>query len=48
MQANGDRFGKWTDAVKQAKEELGLKGFVKVKKGTDVYEKAQAIFKAAK
>mmetsp|Transcript_29713 Transcript_29713/g.47874 ORF Transcript_29713/g.47874 Transcript_29713/m.47874 type:complete len:514 (-) Transcript_29713:177-1718(-) len=48
MQANGNRFGKWTDAVKRAKEELGLKGFVKVKKGTDVYEKAQAIFKAAK
>eukprot|EP00929_Paragymnodinium_shiwhaense_P045541 TRINITY_DN2325_c0_g2_i6.p1 TRINITY_DN2325_c0_g2~~TRINITY_DN2325_c0_g2_i6.p1 ORF type:complete len:545 (+),score=161.88 TRINITY_DN2325_c0_g2_i6:214-1848(+) len=41
-------IGKWTAAVKRAREELGLTGFVKVKKGTPVYEKAQEYYKAAK
>lgn len=40
-----DGIGKWTSAVKRAREELGLEGFVAVKKGTAVYEKAQEYYK---
>lgn len=45
---DGVGIGKWTAAVKRAREELGLEGFVAVKKGTAVYEKAQQYYKAAK
>mmetsp|Transcript_123903 Transcript_123903/g.361859 ORF Transcript_123903/g.361859 Transcript_123903/m.361859 type:complete len:523 (+) Transcript_123903:98-1666(+) len=42
-----DGIGKWTAAVKRARDELGVEGFVKVKKGTPVYEKAQEFYKQA-
>merc|ERR1712204_125978 len=32
----------WTVAVQKAKKELGLKGFVAVKKGSALYKKAKA------
>merc|ERR1739844_61366 len=32
----------WTVAVQKAKKELGLKGFVAVKKGSALYNKAKA------
>merc|ERR1719345_71351 len=32
----------WTAAVQKAKKELGLKGFVAVKKGTPLYKAAKA------
>merc|ERR1711920_574018 len=42
-----DGIGKWTAAVSKAREELGVKGFAGVKKGTPLYEKAQEYYKAA-
>lgn len=42
---DGVGIGKWTQAVKRARDELGLKGFVAVKKGSAVYEKAQEYYK---
>lgn len=41
-------IGKWTTAVKQAREELNLTGFVAVKKGTPVYTRAQEIYAESK
>lgn len=46
--AAGVGIGKWTQAVKQAREELNLSGFVAVKKGSPVYERAQEIYKKMK
>jgi len=40
-------FSKWTQSVKRAREELGLTGFVPVKKGSPVYEKAKEIARRA-
>merc|ERR1712203_107933 len=34
----------WTKAVQKAKKELGLKGFVAVKKGSALYTKAKALY----
>mmetsp|Transcript_25836 Transcript_25836/g.41387 ORF Transcript_25836/g.41387 Transcript_25836/m.41387 type:complete len:140 (-) Transcript_25836:169-588(-) len=36
----------WTDAVQQARKELGVKGFVAIKKGTALYKAAKAIYTA--
>jgi len=41
----GIGIGKWTQAVKRARDELQLKGFVAVKKGSEVYELAQKYYK---
>jgi len=40
-------IGRWTAAVKRARDELGLEGFVKVKKGSPVYEQAMVYYKQA-
>lgn len=39
---------KWTEAVKKARTELGVTGFAAVKKGSDLYEKAQGYYKQMK
>lgn len=44
---DGVGIGKWTKAVKRARDELGLTGFIAVKKGTAVYAKAQEYYKEA-
>merc|ERR1719490_699751 len=36
------RIKGWTIAVQKAKKELGLKGFIAIKKGTPVYRAAKA------
>merc|ERR1719473_195488 len=36
----------WTTAVTKARKDLGLKGFVAVKKGTPLYKAAKAIIEA--
>merc|ERR550514_1062457 len=36
----------WTAAVQKARKELGVKGFVAVKKGTALYTAAKAIYAA--
>mmetsp|Transcript_25837 Transcript_25837/g.41391 ORF Transcript_25837/g.41391 Transcript_25837/m.41391 type:complete len:143 (-) Transcript_25837:169-597(-) len=36
----------WTDAVQKARRELGVKGFVAIKKGTALYKAAKAIYTA--
>merc|ERR1712139_89273 len=35
----------WITAVQKAKKELGLKGFVAIKKGTPVYKRAKELHK---
>lgn len=40
-----DSIGKWSAAVKRAREDLGVEGFVAVKKGTAVYDKAMLYYK---
>merc|ERR1712046_253300 len=35
----------WTNAIKQARKALGLKGFVAIKKGSDLYKKAKELYK---
>merc|ERR1719316_2461511 len=37
-------IGKWTKAVQQARKELGVKGFVAIKKGTALYKKAKEYY----
>merc|ERR1712218_420339 len=37
----------WIDAIKKARKEMGVSGFVAVKKGSDLYTKARAIFDAS-
>merc|ERR1712167_120244 len=37
-------IGKWTKAVVKARAELGVKGFVAIKKGTALYKKAKEIY----
>merc|ERR1719265_616879 len=34
----------WTDAVQKARKELGVKGFVPVKKGSALYKKAKEFY----
>merc|ERR1712185_686797 len=36
----------WLDACLKAKKELGLKGFVAIKKGSAIYKKAKEIYSA--
>ena len=38
------KHNKWAAAVKAARAELGAVGFVAVKKGTPLYEKAKEIY----
>jgi len=38
------KLNKWAAAVKAARAELGVVGFVAVKKGTPLYEKAKEIY----
>merc|ERR1711865_39612 len=37
-------LGKWTAAVSKARKELGLKGFVAIKKGSAFYKKAREFY----
>merc|ERR1712099_158136 len=37
-------IGKWTKALQKAKKELGVTGFVVIKKGTPLYKKAKEFF----
>lgn len=37
-------ISKWTQAVQRARKELGIKGFVAVKKGSALYNKAKQYF----
>merc|ERR1712137_696397 len=39
-------LGKWTQAVVKARHALGIKGFLLVKKGTPVYNKAREFYKS--
>merc|ERR1719299_325536 len=34
----------WTEAVQKARKELGVKGFVAVKKGSALYKKAKEFY----
>merc|ERR550537_115565 len=34
----------WTDAVQKARKELGVKGFVPIKKGSAIYKKAKEFY----
>merc|ERR1719217_1035476 len=36
----------WCDAVQKARKELGMKGFVAIKKGSSLYKKAKEIYSA--
>eukprot|EP00438_Fugacium_kawagutii_P032245 Skav200871 [mRNA] locus=scaffold3562:109930:110205:- [translate_table: standard] len=45
---NGSTIGKWTEAVKRARADLNVSGFAVVKRGTELYDKAQEHFKALK
>ena len=38
-------IGKWTAAVTKARKALGVEGFVAVKKGTALYNKAKQLYK---
>merc|ERR1712139_11177 len=46
--ASKKRFAKvlkpWNDAVQKARKELGLKGFVAIKKGSALYKKAREFY----
>merc|ERR1712032_1555299 len=37
-------IGKWTKAVQEARKQLGVEGFVAIKKNSALYKKAQEIF----
>merc|ERR1712196_485748 len=39
----GSKLAKWSKAVQAARKALGVKGFVAVKKGTPLYNKAKAL-----
>merc|ERR1711964_318408 len=41
----GSKLQKWAKAVQAARKALGVKGFVAVKKGSPLYNKAKALFK---
>merc|ERR1712097_23833 len=36
----------WTEAVQKARKELGVKGFVPIKKGSALYKKAKEFYEA--
>jgi len=38
-------LAKWTKAIMQARKNLGLKGFVAIKKGTPYYKEAMRLYK---
>ncbi|CAE8719420.1 unnamed protein product [Polarella glacialis] len=40
------RIKAWTDACQKARKDLGIKGFVAIKKGTAFYKAAKAIYTA--
>jgi len=40
-------LARWVGACKQARKELGITGFVAIKKGTPLYEKAKALYPTA-
>merc|ERR1712151_974971 len=42
--AQFSNVAQWIGACKQARQELGLTGFVAVKKGTPLYEKAKGLY----
>jgi len=42
---SGSGIGKWTQCVKKARQEMNITGFLAIKKGTPVYERAQEIYK---
>merc|ERR1712138_64003 len=44
-QFKGSALHKWCTAVQSARKALGLKGFVAVKKGSPVYNKAKSLMK---
>merc|ERR1719433_1579420 len=48
LRANGKKFYSnlkgWTVACQKAKEALGVKGFVAIKKGTPLYKKAKEFY----
>lgn len=44
MKKNG--LGKWTKAVQQVRKEMGLTGFVAIKKGTAFYKAVRAVYDA--
>merc|ERR1712012_701352 len=44
MKKNG--LGKWMAAVKQVRKEMGLKGFIAIKKGTPYYKRVRAVYEA--
>jgi len=37
---------KWCSAVEQARKEMGIEGFIAIKKGTPYYKKAKTIYDA--
>merc|ERR1719375_1412365 len=41
---NGKKILKWAAATKQARKQLGVKGFVAVKKGSKLYNAVRAIY----
>ena len=42
----GSSIGAWCAAIKTVRKEMGLKGFVPCKKGTEYYKKVVALYKA--
>ena len=44
MKSNG--LSKWMAAVKQARKEMNIQGFVAIKKGTPYYKRVRAIYEA--
>ncbi len=41
----GSKLAKWCKAVQAARKALGVKGFVAVKKGSPLYNKAKGLMK---
>lgn len=48
MKRNEKRLKLWRQCVERAKAELGLKGFVLIKKGTALYSKAKGYYRVYK
>merc|ERR1712173_195105 len=44
LKKNG--LGKWTKAVQQVRKEMGLTGFVAIKKGTPFYKAVRKVYEA--
>merc|ERR1712150_375228 len=45
MKRYASSIGRWTLALSKARKALGVKGFVAVKKGSALYNKAQQLYK---